>query len=440
MSYDQYEQIRKNIEILNGNPSDYFKNHKTEMDKRVPKEETYDNENDFFAALRTTYYYENIYILKEIENHYGIMFDIDIDTRQTKPNTFGIEVEINDIFGNIENQACKDLDYNTFCNVFRDLDYLGCNPKMWYKDNINNYTYSRCNMSLGELRYFDFIDWGIENKKDIDKELMKLPNNNFLIDKDTTEESLKEWIFKNSSMGTVYLVNPNPVAKVLILKPKNEGKSINDVVVDVYWSSDSHNENMFNASLSDLCKGLDAYRKENNYETITSNKKIADNYCVTDYGETIDSFMLNDIKSFSNKVDFNDIHDIYIKYDDVNKTDNLKAYIKTQKQSNPNFENDIYVTTAYISEEEFPVDKYYLYDFQKKNGLEKIPAESVLDREYKILEGAGFVCINDYVGYENKAAFIYPNEKGKEIIENMLGKDFLEDYLYCMYNNYDIDR
>lgn len=435
-----YEQIRKNIEILNGNPSDYFKNHKIEMDKRVPKEENYDNKNDFFVALRTTYYYENIYILKEIENHYGIMFDIDTDTRQTKPNTFGIEVEINDIFGNIENQACKDLDYNTFCNVFRDLDYLGCNPKMWYKDNINNYTYSRCNMSLGELRYFDFIDWGIENRKDIDKELMKLPNNNFLIDKDTTEESLKEWIFKNSSMGTVYLVNPDPVAKVLILKPKNEGKSINDVVVDVYWSSDSHNENMFNASLSDLCKGLDAYRKENNYETITSNKKIADNYCVTDYGETIDSFMLNDIKSFSNKVDFNDIHDIYIKYDDVNKTDNLKAYIKTQKQSNPNFENDIYVTTAYISEEEFPVDKYYLYDFQKKNGLEKIPVESVLDREYKILEGAGFVCINDYVGYENKAAFIYPNEKGKEIIENMLGKDFLEDYLYCLDNNYDIDR
>ena len=93
-----------------------------------------------------------------------------------------------------------------------------------------------------------------------------------------------------------------------------------------------------------------------------------------------------------------------------------------------------------ISEEEFPVDKYYLYDFQKKDGLEKIPAESVLEREYKILEGAGFVCINDYVGYENKAAFIYPNEKGKEIIENMLGKDYLEDYFYCMDNNYDIDR
>lgn len=47
MSYEQYKQIRTNIEILNGNPSDYFKNYKTEMDKRTPKEETYNNIDDF---------------------------------------------------------------------------------------------------------------------------------------------------------------------------------------------------------------------------------------------------------------------------------------------------------------------------------------------------------------------------------------------------------
>lgn len=367
------------------------------------------------------------------------MFDIDTDTRQTKPNTFGIEVEINNTFGQIESHVCKDLDYNTFCNVFRDLDYLGCSPKMWYKDSTKDYTYSRCNMSLGELRYFDFKNWGVEDKREINRELAGLPKNHFLMDKNDTFDDLKEWFLNHSDMGIIYIVNPDPVAQVLILYPKDGIKTVDDIVLDIYWALDSPNENMCSASLYDLYKGLDAY-KENNYKTITSNEKIADTYCVTDYGETIDSFMLNDIKGFSNKVDFNDIHDIYIKYDDANKTDNLKAYIETQKQSNPNFENDIYMTTAYISEEEFPVDKYYLYDFQKKDGLEKIPAESVLEREYKILEGAGFVCINDYVDYENKAAFIYPNEKGKEIIENMLGKDFLEDYLYCMDNNYDIDR
>lgn len=434
MSYEQYKQIRADIEILNGNPSDYFKNYKTEMDKRPLKEETYDNKNDFLAVLRA----KNIRILRAIENYYGIMFDIDTDTRQTKPNTFGIEVEINNTFGQIESHVCKDLDYNTFCNVFRDLDYLGCSPKMWYKDSTKDYTYSRCNMSLGELRYFDFKNWGVEDKREINRELAGLPKNRFLMDKDDTFDDLKEWILKNSDMGTVYIVNPDLVA-LLILYPKDGIKTVDDIVLDIYWALDSLNENMCSASLYDLYKGLDAY-KENNYKTITSNEKIADIYCVTDYGETIDSFMLNDIKGFSDKVDFNDIHDIYIKYDDAYKTDNLKAYIETQKQSNPNFENDIYVTTAYISEEEFPVDKYYLYDFQKKDGLEKIPTESVLEREYKILEEAGFVCINDYVGYENKAAFIYPNEKGKEIIENMLGKDFLEDYLYCMDNNYDIDR
>lgn len=435
MSYEQYKQIRADIEILNGNPSDYFKNYKTEMDKRPLKEETYDNKNDFLAVLRA----KNIRILRAIENYYGIMFDIDTDTRQTKPNTFGIEVEINNTFGQIESHVCKDLDYNTFCNVFRDLDYLGCSPKMWYKDSTKDYTYSRCNMSLGELRYFDFKNWGVEDKREINRELAGLPKNHFLMDKNDTFDDLKEWFLNHSDMGIIYIVNPDPVAQVLILYPKDGIKTVDDIVLDIYWALDSPNENMCSASLYDLYKGLDAY-KENNYKTITSNEKIADTYCVTDYGETIDSFMLNDIKGFSNKVDFNDIHDIYIKYDDANKTDNLKAYIETQKQSNPNFENDIYVTTAYISEEEFPVDKYYLYDFQKKDGLEKIPAESVLEREYKILEGAGFVCINDYVDYENKAAFIYPNEKGKEIIENMLGKDFLEDYLYCMDNNYDIDR
>lgn len=434
MSYEQYKQIRADIEILNGNPSDYFKNYKTEMDKRPLKEETYDNKNDFLAVLRA----KNIRILRAIENYYGIMFDIDTDTRQTKPNTFGIEVEINNTFGQIESHVCKDLDYNTFCNVFRDLDYLGCSPKMWYKDSTKDYTYSRCNMSLGELRYFDFKNWGVEDKREINRELAGLPKNRFLMDKDDTFDDLKEWILKNSDMGTVYIVNPDLVA-LLILYPKDGIKTVDDIVLDIYWALDSPNENMCSASLYDLYKGLDAY-KENNYKTITSNEKIVDTYCVTDYGETIDSFMLNDIKGFSDKVDFNDIHDIYIKYDDAYKTDNLKAYIETQKQSNPNFENDIYVTTAYISEEEFPVDKYYLYDFQKKDGLKKIPVESVLEREYKILEGAGFVCINDYVGYENKAAFIYPNEKGKEIIENMLGKDYLEDYRYFMDNNYDIDR
>lgn len=440
MSYEQYKQIRTNIEILNGNPSDYFKNYKTEMDKRTPKEETYNNIDDFFRALRTTQYYENIRALRAIENHYGVMFNVDTHARQTKSGTFGIEVEINNISGQVEHHTCKDLDYNTFCNVFRDLEYLGCSPKMWYKDSTKDYVYSRCNMSLGELRYFDFADLGIEDKREINRELTGLSKNHFLMDKNDTFDDLKEWFLNHSDMGTVYIVNPDLVALVLILYPKDGIKTVDDIVLDIYWALDSPNENMVSASLYDLYKGLDAYRKENNYETITSNEKIADNYCVTDYGETIDSFMLNDIKGFSNKVDFNDIHDIYIEYNDANKTDNLKAYIETQKQSNPNFENDIYVTTAYISEEEFPVDKYYLYDFQKKDGLKKIPAESVLEREYKILEGAGFVCINDYVGYENKAAFIYPNEKGKEIIENMLGKDYLEDYFYCMDNNYDIDR
>ena len=43
----------------------------------------------------------------------------------------------------------------------------------------------------------------------------------------------------------------------------------------------------------------------------------------------------------------------------------------------------------------------------------------VLERENKILENAGFVNVNNYVGYEYKTAFIYPNELGQKVIDAM---------------------
>lgn len=35
------------------------------------------------------------------------------------------------------------------------------------------------------------------------------------------------------------------------------------------------------------------------------------------------------------------------------------------------------------------------------------------------MEDAGFVNVNDYVDYEYKTAFIYPNEAGRKVIEAM---------------------
>lgn len=35
------------------------------------------------------------------------------------------------------------------------------------------------------------------------------------------------------------------------------------------------------------------------------------------------------------------------------------------------------------------------------------------------MEDAGFVDVNNYVGYEYKTAFIYPNEIGQKVIDTM---------------------
>ena len=74
--------------------------------------------------------------------------------------------------------------------------------------------------------------------------------------------------------------------------------------------------------------------------------------------------------------------------------------------------------TAYISTTEFPKSEWYI---SKKgandSGKKLIPIKEVLNRESILLEEAGFININDYVGYENKEAYLYNNDIGKEIID-----------------------
>lgn len=64
---------------------------------------------------------------------------------------------------------------------------------MWYKDSTKDYVYSRCNMSLGELRYFDFADLGIEDKRRNKQRTYRIIKNHFLMDKNNTFDDLKEW-------------------------------------------------------------------------------------------------------------------------------------------------------------------------------------------------------------------------------------------------------
>lgn len=131
---------------------------------------------------------------------------------------------------------------------------------------------------------------------------------------------------------------------------------------------------------------------------------------VIDYGFT-GSFFTNDVEAVSD-IKRDKIHDLNLSdYMDKNKEGVLKDYLKDVP------EDELYLITAYISEDEFPEDEYILYG--NEEGKKLIPVDEILERENSIMEDAGFVNVNDYVDYEYKTAFIYPNEAGKKVIEAM---------------------
>lgn len=84
-------------------------------------------------------------------------------------------------------------------------------------------------------------------------------------------------------------------------------------------------------------------------------------------------------------------------------------------------DNIIICTVAYVSTIEFPEEKYY-YD-NPEEGKEPLPIDEVLEREALMLEKLGFLCVNEYTGYEFRTAYIYPNEMGQKIIDIMLNKE-----------------
>lgn len=84
--------------------------------------------------------------------------------------------------------------------------------------------------------------------------------------------------------------------------------------------------------------------------------------------------------------------------------------------------DDIIITTAAVKEFAFPESKYYCSTMfnekeQDKEGKFDLPFDNILDITCELLEELGFVNINDFVQYEFSVAYIYPNEKGKKVIE-----------------------
>jgi hypothetical protein len=92
-----------------------------------------------------------------------------------------------------------------------------------------------------------------------------------------------------------------------------------------------------------------------------------------------------------------------------------------------NNEDVVIITTAYVSTEEFPETEYYdsrsfdkeYINQSKLENKKPVPYDEIISRESKLLESIGFLDFNDYVGYENKKAYIYGNNLGKKILERI---------------------
>lgn len=80
----------------------------------------------------------------------------------------------------------------------------------------------------------------------------------------------------------------------------------------------------------------------------------------------------------------------------------------------------VVLTTAYISTDLYPESEWRLPgDCDEADNRKVIPVGSVLEKEAELLEAVKFVNVNDFVRYEYKEAYVWPNNIGKRVVECM---------------------
>lgn len=83
-------------------------------------------------------------------------------------------------------------------------------------------------------------------------------------------------------------------------------------------------------------------------------------------------------------------------------------------------EDTVVLTTAYISTDLYPESEWRLPgDCDEADNRKVIPVGSVLEKEAELLEAVKFVNVNDFVRYEYKEAYVWPNNIGKRVVECM---------------------
>ena len=83
-------------------------------------------------------------------------------------------------------------------------------------------------------------------------------------------------------------------------------------------------------------------------------------------------------------------------------------------------EDTVVLTTAYISTDLYPESEWRLPgDCDEADNRKVIPVGSVLEKEAELLEAVKFVNVTDFVRYEYKEAYVWPNNIGKRVVECM---------------------
>ena len=132
-----------------------------------------------------------------------------------------------------------------------------------------------------------------------------------------------------------------------------------------------------------------------------------------DYPKGVD-FILGDISHILIDLDLKDTYII--------KLPNYEGSLEERKQLikqciemiNETGDDMAIIIESFISDKEFPSNKYTV---TKEDADDKvlIDKDKILKRERDMLTELGFICINDYISYFYKEAFVYGNTNGKLI-------------------------
>lgn len=169
---------------------------------------------------------------------------------------------------------------------------------------------------------------------------------------------------------------------------------------------------------------MNMYYTDNDKELIVSYDNY-DEYCsVHEYvtkdkkeyrDECCELFMAADINGIIEKLNMGlDSRLFIMDYSFPIKKEMIKHYLVDDE-----YKDDVILTRSYVTTEAFNPYEYYCsyMGMNPEDDKEDVPYKEVLDINCEALEELGFVSINDFIGYENNVAYIYPNKAGKKIIE-----------------------